>query len=133
MAEAEGIPPTASIASVGKGVRYIGNHLYAYSGSVTVGSGGAVDAIDFTSGGGYALINFFPAYNGNFSEDFLFTFKLNDLEIFSVLLNDQENQPFLGVDILVPPFTLVNVEITPSGHTTNRSLAAVITGRVYDA
>ena len=69
MAKAEGIPPTASVASVGPGIRYIGNWAYAFSGDITdAGSGSAATTLlDFTSGTGLivARFNWVAAVNAN--------------------------------------------------------------------
>ena len=55
MPETDVIPTSASVASTGKGIRYIGDHAYAYSGAVVTGGGGSADGtvLEFTTGSGY--------------------------------------------------------------------------------
>ena len=52
MTEADVIQPSASVASTGKGIRYIGEYAYAYSGSLAVGTGAFEDLLEFTTGSG---------------------------------------------------------------------------------
>ena len=57
MAEAS-VPPEASVASTGKGIRYVGNWAYAHSGSVTnvdTGAAAQTTILDFTSGSGFIV------------------------------------------------------------------------------
>ena len=61
----EPIQPGASIAATGLGIRYIGEHCYAMSGSVTdAGSGSAATScLDFTTGSGYIIATIAYASN----------------------------------------------------------------------
>ena len=59
MPETDTIPVSASIASTGKGIRYIGSHAYAYSGSVGVDNN-ETTLLEFTTGAGYITAIFQP-------------------------------------------------------------------------
>ena len=52
MPETDTIPVSASVASTGKGIRYVGTHAYAYSGSVGVDNN-ETTLLEFTTGTGY--------------------------------------------------------------------------------
>jgi len=112
-------------------LNYVGEHAYAYSGNLTVGSSGTVTALKFSTGSSYIVGKFSPQYNGNFSEDFAYTFKLNGETLFVLILQDQDNQVFNEVSVIIPSYSDVTIEIDPSGHTTDRSLSVLYTGRVY--
>ena len=51
----EAVPSNASVASTGLGIRYIGEHCYAFSGDVVVAQAGMTPVLEFTSGSGYIL------------------------------------------------------------------------------
>ena len=56
MPETDTIPVSASIASTGKGIRYIGDHAYAYSGAVALDNTTDENTyLEFTSGSGYIV------------------------------------------------------------------------------
>ena len=47
------IPVSASVASTGKGIRYIGDYAYAYSGTIEVtGTTTEITMLEFTTGSG---------------------------------------------------------------------------------
>ena len=117
-------------AGTSQGLNYVGEHAYAYSGNLTVGSTGSVTALKFATGNSYVVGKFSPQYNGNHSEDFLYTFILNGETLFVLTLKDQGNQVFNEVSVIVPSYSDVTIEIEPSGHTTDRSVSVLYTGRV---
>ncbi len=133
MTEADVIQPSASIASPGLGLRYIGNWAYAYSGAVEdAASGGPdTDCLDFTSGSGIivARVNWSTNYAGN--EDMHLLINLNEIAVYQSALttsNSVQDQP---IDIIIPPFTRFNFKwgIT----TVTKNLSVLLTGRVYGA
>jgi len=138
MAEAEGIPPTASTASVGPGLRYAGQWAYSLSGVKSVNNV-ETDLLQFTTGSGilYADFGFWyatPVDGGNVGDDYQFRILFNDLLILTQNTNDlhtgfSPNYPKL----IIPPFTLVTVSAQNSSDTSTNDISATITGRVYDA
>ena len=53
MPETDVIPTSASVASTGSGIRYIGDYAYAYSGlAQTEGLNSPVTRLEFTTGSG---------------------------------------------------------------------------------
>ena len=56
MPETDTIPVSASIASTGKGIRYIGNWAYALSGKVACDNTGAT-IIESITGSGFIIAN----------------------------------------------------------------------------
>jgi len=139
MAKAEGIPPTASVASVGPGIRYIGQHCYALSGEIIVNNN-TVTMLEFTTGDGYIIASF--SYGVDQAASLVgsrligFTIKLNDIKVFQQVTQTTAGYAMIDFDpnyrILIPAFTnvLIESETTNAG---NVPTFAMLAGRVYDA
>jgi len=139
MAEAEGIPPTASVASVGPGIRYIGNWAYALSGqmddftSYTTG-------LEFTTGAGIikGLFQFDSMTQtssiGN-GDTTLFKISLNGQVVSITKLEgaQEDMPPTVQVYLILPPFTEVEVQYRGSTNSSDYPTFLRFSGRVYDA
>jgi len=135
MPETDTIPVSASVASVGKGIRYIGNYAYSYSGEVShPGSGSPPDAIMnlFTTGAGLIKARFIVSTEMDSGYDYYFRIKFNELIVVDI---KEGHATVAGMpwwfDFILPPFTLVETlwGANQSGHTSDCN----ITGRVYGA
>jgi len=140
MAEAEGIPPTASVASVGPGIRYVGDYAYAYSGQFATNTS-AVIHFAFTSGSGILVADLFC--NGatkigdpSAGRTTVWNLSFNDIVIVG-LKTDSASADYAGPTIhnkiIIPPFTEVELEAYSDSVSADRLTSAVISGRVYDA
>jgi hypothetical protein len=139
MAKAEGIPPSASVASVGLGIRYIGQFCYAYSPHLTITTA-AQTILEFTTGDGVIMsrfqffgpMDFDDPANGHICA---YEVALNN-EVVAVVKCDnaasegnyQEKMP-----IVLPPFTTVKIRVDSNNVTTDYGTNVMMTGRVYDA
>jgi len=134
MAEAEGITPTASVASVGPGLRYVGNWAYGYSGDTTVGSSN-VNLLEFTSGSGILIAEFQFSSSQMHTDNFQYQIRLNDLTVFSYIVTDaiQYTDPDIPIRVIIPPFTPVKAMAKNISSGTTYSQNVALTGRVYDA
>jgi len=139
MAEPDVVPTSASIASTGKGIRYIGNWAMAYSGLLQI-SNTDVTHLDFTSGAG--LISGSISMTGpvlatdiNNGENILFICYFNDLAIFNVKMNPAgEGMPGdTTIPIIIPPLTRVVVKAKSTATSANYKTSCVMVGRVYGA
>ena len=138
MPHTDTIPVSASIASTGKGIRYVQNWAYAMSGATSVNNDETV-LLEFTTGSGiiYADFGFWYATavgGGNIGDDYLFRILFNDLLILTQNNNASKeiyhpNYPKL----IIPPFTLVTVSAQNSTDTSANDISATLTGRVYGA
>jgi len=131
MVEAEGIPPSASVASVGLGLRYIGDHCYAFSGqkNATYASGADTTFLEFTSGDGYIVGKLsWSSVNQSSNVEF-FQFFMNGEMIFDARFQHAEQatseQPY---QLLIPPFSTV---IFKMGIVNNPPATMTFVGRVY--
>jgi len=139
MVKAEGIPPTASTASVGKGINYVGNYAYAMSGLVLTLTGVAYkNMLDFTTGAGlikgdFNLIGALDKGNPQSGIESLYKIQFNEVEVFYVNIDSgKENSPsWCFFPILIPPFTRVQVDIAASASAYETFCGLV--GRVYGA
>ena len=139
MTEADVIQPSASTASTGLGIRYIGNHVYAYNNLAAAQSDTVV--LDFVTGAGYIVGTIqFNGYiqttnpstgsvgtcNVQFNGQTVINFK-TETEL-------ETSAPHSVVqDILIPPFTSVEVSLR-SGAAEAAQIATIgIAGRVYGA
>ena len=108
MPETDTIPVSASIASTGKGIRYIGGFAYAYSGPVAADNT-ATALLDFTSGSGVFVGVYCPMYmtGGLQSRDYVFLVKLNGETVIERIFtqNYGDENRLLENKIIIPPFT----------------------------
>jgi len=134
MAEAEGIPPTASVASVGPGIRYVGQNVYAYSGSIDVDNN-ETNLLDFTTGAGYITTIFQGMYyHNNETDNMEFNIKLNDNIVADFIMSDSTVPTnLIPIFLVIPPFTHVIVNGQNIGSTSPRAIGFNMVGRVYDA
>jgi len=134
MAEAEGIPPTASVASPGLGLNYILNHVYAWSGTSTY-SNETKEVLNFDIGTGYIIGRFFFQYDStsfNAGERIGYRITLNGNEIVDSFGGDpNQTTPYI-LQILLPPFTNVLVELKTT-DANNINMGMTFVGRVYGA
>ena len=126
------VQPNASVAATGLGIRYIGNYAYAYSGSVSITSGGD-EMLNFTSGAGIIKAEFQVNYPSNNDEDMTYEILFSNISIQKWLNTGAQTpyQPQNPVKLIIPPFTIVVLSATSSGS--SRSQIASMTGRVYGA
>ena len=140
MTEADVIQPSASTASTGKGIRYIGNHVYAYSGFQPASTAGNL-VFEFTTGAGYIVGTFqFNAFietqgdptNGAIGSALI---KFNGERV--ILLKTSgasETMPaFATSEVIIPPFTDIVVYLDASEITATEEASINLTGRVYGA
>jgi len=138
MAKAEGIPPTASIASVGPGFRYVGNHVYALSGEFAK-STTEQTVLDALSGAGYIVGRITasgPILTGSGGGG-VSTFQIQfngQIVLWLKIETTSEDQPCNAfADLILPPFTQMTVITDSDSDDANYNTTVVFTGRVYDA
>ena len=135
MTEADVIQPSASTASTGPGIRYIGQHCYAYSGAVNIAKPSIGNTmLDFTTGSGYIDMQFQYGRRDFSGDDIYFKIFLNSVLV-QTTGNDttqsaQYSQPLM---LIIPPFTHVEVLGRNITADTDRECFAIIRGRVYGA
>ena len=109
MPETDTIPVSASIASTGKGIRYIGDYAYALSGKVACNNTGAT-IIESITGSGFIIANFeiFNFGDASVNEDMSFLFSLNDIDIGYIrVASATQFTRSSPLPILLPPFSKI--------------------------
>ena len=141
MTEADVIQPSASTASTGEGIRYIGkDRCYAFSGLVRPLDGSDATVLDFISGSGYIEADLWWSWNYEMMGDgteFGVLLKLNDI---LVIHTEQSTRASGGraimeikhQQILIPPFTHFLFTATTSTADPGADMALTLNGRVYD-
>jgi len=132
MAKAEGLPPTASVASVGPGVRYVGNWAYAYSGAVDIQQP-AAEMLNFTSGTGIIKTKIQFGRGDGTGDDIFFLVAFNDIDVIGYTSDELRKLDWPPINILIPPFTQVIVTGYNVTQDVSRSCFCILSGRVYDA
>jgi len=138
MPHTDTIPVSASVVSTGLGIRYIGNWAYAYSGTINV-TATPINLLEFTSGAGIIVgkLKVMQSTAAAEGDDVLASLLFNEIYIFRMVLgknafNEFDPSSITATDIIIPPFTLVQVELDNlSGNASDMS--ALLTGRVYGA
>ena len=139
MTEADVIQPSASIASTGKGIRYIGKHCYAYSGSIQADTT-PVEHLNFTTGSGYIMAEFtcigsIIASNPAMGDNSIFPITFNDILVATLKTETrEEDMPTVTIiTLVIPPFTKIIVKCDSSADTAGNETSVTVTGRVYGA
>jgi len=143
MVLAEPLPPDASTASTGLGLRYVGSgdthqFCYAYSGQTSLASGAASTMLDFTSGSGVILALVQSSHDTtqmSAGQTLSTEIQFNELVIYDhlTLRTDTDTQTVdLGspINLIIPPFTHVKI-IGATSDAGPIPTTYQLTGRVY--
>jgi 3-polyprenyl-4-hydroxybenzoate decarboxylase len=129
----------ANPSGTGSGLNYIGNHVYAYSGTFA-STNSATTMLNFTTGNQYirgnmtcnAAIDF---DTGNIDSGVSSGFRIKlDGQIIALLKTDSgsEDMPSNSIqEMLIPPHSIVTVERIASGTNSSFLNSVTFTGRVY--
>ena len=133
-------PTSASIASPGLGIRYIGNHAYAYSGLLEV-SADIVTVLSFSTGSGYLVGEF--QVNAGYDDDNAagaatptlanILFNGNSIALVGCGGQTPDRRPSsISQKVVIPPLTEVVVTLD-STATADHHYSMTFVGRVYGA
>jgi len=139
------IPTSASIASTGLGIRYVGNHIYAFSGEIGTDAAQSLTAmLEFTTGNHYIIGKWTVC--GSVNKDGVsatggidqFYLSFNGLGIQTLKTDSasypQEDSPTnYTIPILIPPNSEVLCQGVSTINNANWTISQVIIGRVYGA
>ena len=134
MTAADVIQPSASVASTGLGIRYIGDWAYGYSGVVGADTADTL-IMEFTTGSGFIDMKLVIMNSSGSGDDFIYSIYLNDvisLKWYALGVQD----PLAGknpIPLLLPPFTKFTLRADNQGSGTKRDHTANFVGRVYGA
>jgi len=129
-----GNPVGSNPAGTGAGLNYIGNHAYAYSGSVDANNV-ETTALQFDTGNEYILAEFNLCSSQTTGDDFKFRIEMNGEDIMVTTItgpydiSEHMNQP---LKLVIPANTKVRVTFTNVSTTSAREWFATMSGRVYN-
>jgi len=138
MAEAEGIPPTASTIVPGLSLNYLGDWCYAYSGLLEAKASAYV-FLEFTTGSGFIVgvfqwdgfVDQSDPTSGNESTARIIINGINTM-ILKTATREEDQQSPVRERVILPPFTKIQVRCDASSDSTLVG-SMNFTGRVYDA
>jgi len=129
-----GNPVGSNPAGTGAGLNYIGNHAYAYSGSVDANNV-ETTALQFDTGNEYILAEFNLCSSQTTGDDFKFRIEMNGEDIMVTTItgpydiSEHMNQP---LKLVIPANTKVRVTFTNVSTASAREWFATMSGRVYN-
>ena len=128
------VPPEASTASTGLGIRYIGKHCYAYSGLVGC-TNVETDLLNTTTGAGYILCNIQFNYVTDSGNNFNYKVYLNDIVVQAYFLTSAEayTEPDNLIPLLIPPQSTLRCTAQNASTSAEIEIITSLTGRVYGA
>jgi hypothetical protein len=124
-------------SGISKGLNYVGNHAYAYSGQIQT-SDSPKTHLEFFTGPSY-LIGTLDCLGAVKADDIgsgtiaVFLLTLNDEEISTIKVDSEvEDQPSNStIRIFIPPYTKVKITVDSLSSTAGFKTSCNITGRVY--
>jgi hypothetical protein len=130
MPEGEGYGPQ-NTASTGLNLNILGDLLYAYSGSISVGSAEKT-LLEFRTGN-YVVQGFIHFSKNSFDgDDMQYQLYLNDLLVLGFTdqysANDFADNAY---PIIIPPFSLVKATSTDDTGDNGRAVLCSVTGRIF--
>jgi len=135
------VQASASVSATGLGIRYVGEHAYAYSGSYEASNTSAT-VLDFTSGSGYIVgkIELFggtqfasPGEGAQTTGQVAFNGEVITVMKSVVKYPSDGGQTGDKCRVVIPPLTRVVVQIDSNEDNANELCHVILTGRVYGA
>ena len=126
-----GNPVGGSFTGPAQALEVIGDHCYAYSGSVQIQTS-ETDFVNFTSGNYYAVVKIQIDSTAGSGNNLDFVVKMNGATIVqNEIANDYQVYPAFSnaLELIIPPYTEVRVIGTVASSAKNWTLA--LTGRIY--
>ena len=133
MPETDTIPVSASVASTGTGIRYIGDYAYAYSGVISVVDGNETELLGFTTGSGVIVAEYVFYYAGDSPYNAMYKVKMNGEIVGQYIVGDADSytNPAGSLPLIIPPRTLCSFTADQITSTSTFTQAVSLTGRVY--
>jgi len=123
----------ATFLAPSKGLSVLGEHCYAYSGELAVGTT-PVTFLEFTTGTYYIVGQLYSTKNNDDGDDMQLLVYLNgSIIIGSIDEYSQSEGSRDPIPIVIPPRTIVKITLDDLTGDNARPMFVILTGRVYDA
>jgi len=124
----------ANPAGTGSGLNYVGNHVYAISGSIAADNNNTT-LLDFTTGGSsYIVAELQIGSDTGSGDDYIYSVEFNG-EVIMTTYAQRIDQGFpdygFPFKFIIPAETRVTIKADNQSTSTGRSTYAAIMGRVY--
>ena len=116
-----------------KGLNYIGNHIFGYSGQIAV-SNATTTLIETVMGSGYAVLELDFGTASVSSRDMLWEVLIDETKVYGYVssgTNQAGQNPANRIKILVPGYAKFKITSENQTDTNTENQFVVITGRVY--
>ena len=124
----------ANPSGTGSGLNYVGNHVYAMSGTVAADDNNRT-LLDFTTGGSsYIVAELQIGSDSGSGDDFRYSVLFNNLSIMEIYAQrTDQGFPNFGIPFrfIIPAETRVTIKANNITTGTNRDTYATLVGRVY--
>ena len=130
MPQTDTIPVSASTASTGLGIRYLGKWVYGYSGVLPGSTSADTDYLSFTSGSGIIVAQVDMGSTNETTRKTVYI-SLNDIRIVHQDVDNAYSYPNKW-PVIIPPFTKCLMSLRLGGDD-GMSSWFTLTGRVYGA
>ena len=122
-------------AGTGSGLNYIGNHCYAYSGTVGV-NGTETTLVEFTTGASVIRGQWLPQIlvTAHHGDDIRFACYIDEEQIMATIVAAATGNDLTGiirVPLIIPPFTRIKITGQNISQNLSKDTGATFTGRVY--
>tara|TARA_R100000687_G_scaffold18504_1_gene14995 strand:- start:104 stop:517 length:414 start_codon:yes stop_codon:yes gene_type:complete len=134
LAGAGNVSGGANPSGTGSSINYIGDHVYAYSGVISV-TNAATTMLQFnTASEGYILADIQMFCGDSETNDFDFALKINGETISNLQLDNTPQQYAYGnypLQVILAPDSRVEIIMSNQSSSTGREWTISLTGRVY--
>ena len=130
------VQPEASVVQVGLGIRYIGQHAYAYSGSIAAATAEQT-ALEFTTGSGYIFAdiqcNAYLQYANVTQRQGGYKVSFNGIivALITAPTSNAYSPSTVSQELIIPPFTEVLIETLSTADDADNFATINLVGRVY--
>jgi len=121
-------------AGVGTSLNYIGNHVYANSGTVSVPTAVTTLIDGTTANDSYTVAGIQLGCIEKVSDDFDLAIKVNGEIIYGLQLDNTHQEFSYGmypISLIIPPNSRIKVTLTNISQDVGRDWYAILTGEVY--
>jgi len=130
MPEGVGYGPQ-NTASVGKDIHVIGNHVYAYSGELSVTDTDEHKLLSFTTGNYYSVVEFSFWRRSADNDDVAYYVEVNGIQVLAWVSILQEGRGNVIWPLIIPPFTQIECFVDKQTNSTASIVGINITGPLY--
>jgi len=121
-------------SGIGQTLNYIGKHVYANSGLVSVAQSTTTLLKFSTASSSYILAGLQFGCINKVSEDFDLEIKIDGQTIMGIQIDNSNQEYFYGmypIELIIPPSSVVEVTMFNISSDTGRDWFAIMTGEVY--